>query len=270
MGQSWDGVVKLRGLPFEGQAKDVENFFHGLQFIPNTIFCPRNDKGQSNGEAYIQFQNYDSANAALQKNKQEIHGRYMEIFKSSNSELRRAMILDLKARYGQPQAQPGNNNVVTPSNAFGGLIMNGQGGGPMRNGMGGPMGGNRPAPYQKPQSAFGSFGGFGGPQNTPQPQQAPPQVKQESTANNPFPHCVGMSGIPMGLTNQAVQEFFKPHRAIAVNMPPGGNSGMVAFKTHQEACNAMGKNGQPIMGVGIQLTLKSTAPAPANQGWAAT
>jgi len=249
LGQSWDGVVKIRGLSYDASPQDVQNFFQGLTIAPNGVFCPKNEKGQSSGEAFVQFMNYSCANNALKRHRQEKNGRYIEVFKGSNSELRRAMITDLKARHGQPQAQPSASNVVTPSPQFGGLVMSG--GGPMR----GQANQQRNHPYQQQPAQNGAVGGFAN--------QEP--VKQEpANPNNPFPHCVTMTGIPSGLSNQAVQDFFKPHRAIAVNMPPGANSGMVAFKTHEEAVAAMGKSGQPIMGVGIQLVLKSSAPVATN------
>jgi len=104
---------------------------------------------------------------------------------------------------------------------------------------------SRPAPYQKPPTL--------------------PQATQVVTAanNSPFPHVVGVQGIESGIVNSQIQEFFKPAKAIAINMLGNGYCD-VAFKTHEDALQAMEKDRMPIQGSAINLTLKSQ---PAGQGW---
>jgi len=124
-GQSgnWDGVVRLRGLPFRATQQDVENFLQGLDYMPEGLYVCMKEKEQGGmecaGDAYVQFLNYQSAEGCKQRNKQEINGRYIEVFNSSNNEMRGAMIKAAAARV-QQQAP-----VFVPPSTFGGLKMGG-------------------------------------------------------------------------------------------------------------------------------------------------
>jgi len=300
---SWDGVVRLRGLPFESGPNEVRNFFDGLNYINESLFCPRNERG-STGDAYVQFEDYTSANAALDKNKQLIGGRYIEVFKSNNNEMRKAMIQEIKNNAPPPNF--GGNMGNNMGGNWGGLNLGGGGGGPMR----GNNQNNRPGPYDRPDGNQGfsnqqnngnwggnqnnSFGGppqqnggnFGGPpQNdafyggAPQqqgqqnygaptgPTSAPPAqgAQVAGSSDCPFPHCIGMSGLPQGVQNKDVQEYFKPYKAIAINMTMGNGQADVAFKTHDDVIASMQNSGKPLNGNAITLTMKSTPPAPKNE-----
>jgi len=136
-GQSgnWDGVVRLRGLPFRATQLDVENFLSGLDYMPESLYVCMKEREQGGmecaGDAYVQFLNYRSAEGCKERNKQEIGGRYIEVFNSSNNELRAAMIKSAAAK-----VQP-NGPVYVPPSTFGGLKM---GGGMMKMH-------HRPGPY---------------------------------------------------------------------------------------------------------------------------
>lgn len=251
----------------------------GLSWAANGIFFPKNQSGESTGEAYCQFDTFTNANAAMDRNKECIGGRYIELFRSSNSEMRRAMINDARNRkdqfgnktstysgrqraggmswaglqmsaganqYMHQKSQNNMNNV-----AMGGLNMgNGDMGnqnGKVESGNANNFAQNRPAPYQKPAAV------------------APPQSSQVATGNNnsPFPHVVGVQGIETGIVNSQIQEFFKPAKAIAINMLGSGYCD-VAFKTHDDALQAMEKDRMPLQGSAINLTLKSQPPG---QSW---
>ena len=92
-----------------------------------------------------------------------------------------------------------------------------------------------------------------------------PQATQIATAVNscPFPHVVGVQGLEQGIVNSQIQDFCKPAKAIAINMLGNGFCD-VAFKTHEDALQAMEKDRMPLQGSAINLTLKSTPPG---QGW---
>jgi len=252
-GGQWDGIVKCRGLPFKSTQADVEDFFSGLTWAQNGIFFPLNQNGESTGEAFVQFDTFTSAEMALERNKNLIGGRYIELFKTNNNEMRRSMIAYAKVKSennwqggGQQQSYFG------PSQSWGGLQLGGgapQSGGPMQSngfGMGAQMMAPRAAPYVKPQVTI----------NAANHQTAP--------NNSPFPHVVGVQGVEATMTNSQIQEFFKPSKAVAINMLGNGHCD-VAFKTHQDALVAMEKDRSRLGRQEVNLTLKSEAPS----GWAA-
>ncbi|KAG3275265.1 HNRNPF-like [Ictidomys tridecemlineatus] len=75
-----DGFVRLRGLPFGCTKEEIVQFFSGLEIVPNGITLSVDPEGKIIGEAFVQF--------ALGKLKERIGHRYMEVFKSSQEEVR--------------------------------------------------------------------------------------------------------------------------------------------------------------------------------------
>ncbi|XP_041956682.1 G-rich sequence factor 1 [Alosa sapidissima] len=82
-----DGVVRLRGLPFSCTEKDIIQFFSGLDIVENGVTLVSNARGQSNGQAYVQFASQEMAAKALERDKEVIGHRYVEIFPSCKSEI---------------------------------------------------------------------------------------------------------------------------------------------------------------------------------------
>ena len=62
-----------------------------------------------------------------------------------------------------------------------------------------------------------------------------------------------------GLTSSMIQKYFKPHRAIAVNVRATDKAADVAFKSHEAAVAAMEKQGEELNEATCTLTLSSTA-----------
>lgn len=56
-----------------------------------------------------------------------------------------------------------------------------------------------------------------------------------------------------------IQEFFKPHKAIAVNIGDDGEAD-VAFASHEDAEEAMERHGQKLMSHRVKLKLTSCKP----------
>jgi len=129
-----DNVCRLRGLPFDCTKSDIEKFYEGLDITNNGILLTTDYQGRSSGEAYVQFASKEHAEKGLEKNKESIGHRYIEVFRSSLLEAQRA-------QYG------------------------GGGGGPRRGGRdgGGPMRGGRPGPYDRAGPPMGRGFGFRGP-----------------------------------------------------------------------------------------------------------
>ncbi|UYV71308.1 HNRNPH1 [Cordylochernes scorpioides] len=86
-----DGCVRLRGLPFGCSKEEIVQFFNGLEIVPNGITLPTDYQGRPTGEGYVQFASREIAEKALEKHKERIGHRYIEIFRSSLYEIRKAM-----------------------------------------------------------------------------------------------------------------------------------------------------------------------------------
>ncbi|KAI5074845.1 hypothetical protein GOP47_0010806 [Adiantum capillus-veneris] len=84
-------VVRLRGLPFSATESDVEEFFKGLELGPDGIVICVNFQGRSSGQAYVQFASVEIADKALDRNRQHMGSRYIEVFKGHPSDMQAAL-----------------------------------------------------------------------------------------------------------------------------------------------------------------------------------
>ncbi|XP_061836385.1 G-rich sequence factor 1 [Nerophis lumbriciformis] len=80
-------VVRLRGLPFSCTENDIVLFFSGLDIIKEGITIITNRKGRNTGKAFVTFATQEAADEALQKDRQLIGERYIEVFPSTSQEL---------------------------------------------------------------------------------------------------------------------------------------------------------------------------------------
>ncbi|KAL2634576.1 hypothetical protein R1flu_006055 [Riccia fluitans] len=84
-------VVRLRGLPFSASETDIADFFKGLDMGPDGVVICVNFQGRSTGQAYVQFANAELANKALERNRQHIGSRYIEVFKGHPADMQGAL-----------------------------------------------------------------------------------------------------------------------------------------------------------------------------------
>jgi len=92
-------VVRLRGLPWECTEQQIREFFHGLDVVQlKIVMMPY---GRSSGEGLVEFKNEDSYRLALAKHKEEIGRRYIEVNRSTGSDMDRA------TGRGLPERPPG-------------------------------------------------------------------------------------------------------------------------------------------------------------------
>jgi len=226
--REWDGIVRLRGLPFQGDAKEmIETFFEGISWV--AIHPINNKSGKSTGEAYVEFSSFSDASNALEKNKETIGDRYIEVFQSSNNELRSALLAQAKLAHHSKWSDKNIKGQMTSQVRK------------RQAQQGGGANGSAQAPEDAPETKVAKQ------------EAVEPVVKKQA---NPYPHIVNMSGVPDGSVASEIQKFFRPHRAIAVNVKSGGEVD-VAFKTHDAATNAMEKDGEEFKGANVSLTLSS-------------
>jgi RNA recognition motif-containing protein len=88
LGRSSDGrVLRLRGIPFQCEVADIVNFMADFEPDESQVFIGRNSDGRASGEAFVVFRTPELADQALeQKQREEIDGRYIQLFKSSHEE----------------------------------------------------------------------------------------------------------------------------------------------------------------------------------------
>jgi len=211
-----DGVVRLRGLPFEASKEDIADFFGGLEIEENGVLMVTDYNGRSSGEAFVQFTNGGDAGRALEKNKASMGRRYIEVFRSSMEEAKRAQSIMMGF-----DAMPG------PA----------RGGGPMRGGYGGGMG--RPGPYDRLRGGYGGGAApYGG---------GPPMPHRGGGSGR---HIVHMRGLPFRVTEQEIAEWFSsvadPVDVVIHYNHDGRPSGEAdaMFGSESEATRALQKNKQ--------------------------
>jgi len=228
-----DGVVRLRGLPFEASKDEVADFFGELEIEENGILMVADFNGRASGEAFVQFTNSRDAERALGKNKASMGRRYIEVFKSSMEEAKMAQGR-MMGGYGGPP----------PPHMRGGP-------GPMRGGYGaGPMG--RPGPYDRMRGGYGGGMGYGG--GPPHPPiragMGPGRGGYGGGMGAGSRHVVHMRGLPFRVTEQEIAEWFSsaadPVDVMIHYNHDGRPSGEAdaMFASEAEANRAMSKNKQ--------------------------
>jgi RNA recognition motif-containing protein len=78
-------IVRVRGLPFSAQERDVRGFFDGLS-VKEIVFT-LTPNGRPTGEAFVEFMENVLLQNVLAFHKQMLGKRYIEIFKASKQEL---------------------------------------------------------------------------------------------------------------------------------------------------------------------------------------
>ncbi|XP_029295635.1 G-rich sequence factor 1 [Cottoperca gobio] len=87
LAQAEDGVVRLRGLPYYCNKEEIVHFFSGLDIVENGITFINNRRGKNYGEAFVQFSSQKEADKALERDREVIGNRYIEVFPSSSEQI---------------------------------------------------------------------------------------------------------------------------------------------------------------------------------------
>ncbi|GAB5361859.1 hypothetical protein AAMO2058_000749100 [Amorphochlora amoebiformis] len=79
-------VIRMRGLPWSVRQSDIEDFFKGMDVKRDGILIEINSQGRPSGNAYVSFDTKDGHAKALERHKDNLGKRYVEIFDSSEAE----------------------------------------------------------------------------------------------------------------------------------------------------------------------------------------
>uniref|UniRef100_A0A3Q0KU69 Putative heterogeneous nuclear ribonucleoprotein (Hnrnp) n=1 Tax=Schistosoma mansoni TaxID=6183 RepID=A0A3Q0KU69_SCHMA len=270
-------VVRLRGLPYDTEKKEIFAFFNGLEIAPNGIGLLVDHMGRCTGEAYVQFTSSESLARAKEKHMEKIGHRYIEIFESTmmeaNMTIQRQMEINQSrssgrgpmfgrgSRDGHPD---GAGHHGGPRGGYDAPPFSPNGSGPNR----GPVPG-RYAPYGRPSHVFGHPGynspprGFEGPSPSKGSNFGPPGHYEYDDPQSSTGHSVRMRGLPYSATKEDIDRFLSPLQPVnirmrfnAANRPTG--EAIVDFASHDEAKEAMKKDREKIGPRYIELFLAST------------
>ncbi|KAM8923912.1 heterogeneous nuclear ribonucleoprotein H3 [Pelodytes ibericus] len=263
-----DGTVRLRGLPFGCSKEEIVQFFSGLRIVPNGITLTVDYQGRSTGEAFVQFASKEIAENALGKHKERIGHRYIEIFKSSRTEIRtsydppRRMIGQRPGPYDRPM---GGRGAAYYGAGRGNIYDRMRGGG---GGYGGGYGG-----FEE-YSGYNNYGyGTDGFDERLREGRGIAQAYSTGDATTGFHsgHFVHMRGLPFRATESDIANFFSPLTPIRVHIDIGADGRAtgeadVEFATHEDAVAAMSKDKNNMQHRYIELFLNSTAGGGAGMG----
>lgn len=247
-GGNEDGCVRLRGLPFGCSKEEIAQFFTGLEIVPNGITLLTDYSGRSSGEAYVQFVNKEVAEKALQKHRDKIGHRYIEIFRSSLNEVNGAT--------GNTWRKPGGfrPGPYDRGDRFGG---GGGGGGRYQPRSSRSFkGSNYSNDYNNRYNPYGNG-------NNHNNGNRSPYMGDSSWGGSPGVHCVHMRGLPFKATQLDIADFFKPIIPVSIRLLQD-NSGRasgeadVEFMSHEDALRAMGKDKSNMQHRYIELFLNSS------------
>eukprot|EP00566_Odontella_aurita_P011184 CAMPEP_0113539654 /NCGR_PEP_ID=MMETSP0015_2-20120614/8046_1 /TAXON_ID=2838 /ORGANISM="Odontella" /LENGTH=400 /DNA_ID=CAMNT_0000439373 /DNA_START=42 /DNA_END=1244 /DNA_ORIENTATION=+ /assembly_acc=CAM_ASM_000160 len=78
--------VRLRGLPYNASVEDVLIFFQGLVVLDIVVVASADDERKGTGEAFVILGNHMDFQMALQRDRQNMGHRYIEVFQGRRSD----------------------------------------------------------------------------------------------------------------------------------------------------------------------------------------
>ncbi|XP_006627257.2 G-rich sequence factor 1 [Lepisosteus oculatus] len=218
-----DGIVKLRGLPYTCTENDIIHFFSGLDIIQNGVTLVKDFRGRSTGDAYVEFASQEMADQALQRDREIIGNRYIEVFPSQKSAIRAKYDSQKKRGDFQPSfLEPGSSHTArrTVENVT-------------------------DVPPQHRRSIC-----------------APEWESENDPSANLCAYHIHIRGLPFQVTGQDVAEFFSPLKLVKIQIEYSGDGRAtgeadVYFATHEEAVMAMSRDRMLIQHRYVELFLNS-------------
>ncbi|XP_069313630.1 heterogeneous nuclear ribonucleoprotein F-like isoform X2 [Eulemur rufifrons] len=228
------------------------------------ITLPVDPDGKITGEAFVQFASQELAEKALGKHKERIGHRYIEVFKSSQEEVRSYSDSPLKFMSVQ---RPGPYNRQGTARRYVGIVKQ-AGLERMRPGAySAGYGGNEEYGGLSDGYGFAPTDVFGRDLSYCLSGMYDHRYKDGGfTVQSTTGHCVHMRGLPYKATENDIYNFFSPLKPVRVQIeigPDGRVTGEadVEFATHEEAVASMSKDRANMQHRYIELFLNSTAGA---------
>jgi epithelial splicing regulatory protein 1/2 len=75
--------IKMRGLPYTAGQREIMDFFEGYNILPNGIHIVMGATDRPTGEAFVEFITSDEAQRAMERHRQNIGSRYIELFRAT-------------------------------------------------------------------------------------------------------------------------------------------------------------------------------------------
>lgn len=75
--------IKMRGLPYNAGQREIMDFFEGYNIVPNGIHVVMGGNERPTGEAFVEFTNSEEAGRAMERHRQNIGSRYIELFRAT-------------------------------------------------------------------------------------------------------------------------------------------------------------------------------------------
>lgn len=75
--------IKMRGLPYTALPREIVKFFEGYRYVPNGIHMVTGLSGRPTGEAFVEFVSVEEAHRAMERNKNNIGPRYVELLRAT-------------------------------------------------------------------------------------------------------------------------------------------------------------------------------------------
>lgn len=105
--------MHLRGLPWEVSEEDIQQFFGDLVLGAGGIYICKNQSGQNTGDGFVQFADAENFARGLEKDKQNIGSRYIEVEKSTQALKEKA---EFRSKPWNPHGRDGSSNGPVDAN----------------------------------------------------------------------------------------------------------------------------------------------------------
>ncbi|CAF0849421.1 unnamed protein product [Brachionus calyciflorus] len=236
-----DPVVRLRGLPYGCTQDDIVNFFNGLKIAFDGLLMVIDFSGRFNGEAFVQFDSILDANKALEKHKQKIANRYIEVFRSTLDEMSYYSSNSNVSRHKQPNKINKRNANFNSNNSYDSYNNNNNSNSNNNRQNSNDFNRNRQKPYSRNMNQNTQ----NRPRNQNQNGNIPSLMGNFNSGNNnfmnnnnsfgygkrpitpPFPGNnrtglgVRLRGLPYSVTENQIRDFFKPLVPVSVILTKG-------------------------------------------------
>nr|XP_039252500.1 heterogeneous nuclear ribonucleoprotein F-like [Styela clava] len=262
--ENYDGVLRIRGLPYQCSKEEIAQFFSGLEIKPNGITMTIAN-GRCTGEAYVQFASQNIADEAMKKHKQKIGHRYIEIFKSNRSELRDST--SGIPRLGRSNPRRGPYDRPSQGGGGGGRGPNrGYDSGRSVGGYGGYRGGGDYSDdydsYGDSSSSYGPWG-RGGQKGYSHGRNGGGWSGDNNFDNggSGSSYTVHMRGLPYQARDDDINSFFSPVVPVSIHMERGKDGRLngeanVDFASYHDAQAAMSNDRAMMQHRYIELFLR--------------